>query len=126
MQKQSEIRTNLAPYNGKRQLYRAVYSNMGNKRTRNCLVQNVVHVDTGEEVASHAWIQDAENFDAVSDLRRGDEVEFLATAMCYKKHRGELVGFVIDWALHLPTAIRIVTPGRERQKPLKPGIVGFV
>ncbi len=103
----------LEPYSGKRRIFTGVFDRYGDcfdgDRGQTLLIQGI-ELD-GEEVCSHCWVQQAENFWPL-DVKKGERVQFTAVVLPYKK-RSPLVQQdgtygIIDYGLYRPTAIHLI------------------
>jgi hypothetical protein len=119
------IRQALEQWQGKREKFKAIfdkpnYLSHKDERGLTTLVQGLVHVDSGTYISNHLWVQRSESFQ-VAGCKFGDEIEFLAVVMSYRKKLPLVgkndVGHVFDWGLSKPTAVKILTPRQEEKKP---------
>jgi hypothetical protein len=109
-----ERRIALEPYYGKRTTFRAIFDRFGecfdDDRGQTLLVQSLA-LDGGEEICSHTWIQQAENFLAL-DVRKGETVKFTAAVLSYKKRlplvQEDGTSVVVEYGLYRPTGIQLI------------------
>ena len=114
----------LAKYHGKRIGIKAIYEREGEKIPRNgrevatALVECVELNDaTAESLASHCWIQFAENLTCL-DLRRGDRITCTCVVNKFVKTDSNTGETYTDWSLQYPAEVH--TPDLEEMAPQKP------
>jgi hypothetical protein len=109
------MRRDLAPENGKRKKFRAMFGRLGKKINYNgyseetILLNTIVDVETGNVVADHVWFSYTQGFVKAS-LKLGDTLEFEARVKEYRKgyvnKNYKINNATADFKLSNPTRIK--------------------